>query len=204
VVTTRMAAFLFCDLADSTALQSRLGDEAAGHVRRTVHAALGEAVVLHHGHEIKNLGDGLMASFTSAADALGSAIAMQQEIGRLRARSGHDLRLRVGISAGEATLEDGDWFGTPVVEAARLCARAAPEQVLVSEVAQSLLSPWRRHRFVSVGELELKGLPAPLTTACCGWPSERSGKPPVTAATPAAPCGWPPCWGSSRLSPTGW
>ena len=176
MVTTRMAAFVFCDLADSTALQSRLGDEAAGHIRRAVHAALRDAVVVHHGREVKNLGDGLMASFTSAADAVGSGIAMQQEIRRLRPRTGYDLALRVGISAGEATQEEGDWFGTPVVEAARLCARAVPGQVLVSSVAHNLVSAWGRHTFVPVGELELKGLPAPLATYAVAW-EDQSAEP---------------------------
>ena len=43
----------------------------------------------------------------------------------------------MGVSGGDATLEDGDWFGVPVVEAARLCALAAPGRALVSALAKA-------------------------------------------------------------------
>jgi len=61
-----------------------------------------------------------------------SGIAMQQGLARLAGdHPGLELGLRVGVSAGEATVEHNDWFGTPVVEAARLCDRADAGQVLV-------------------------------------------------------------------------
>lgn len=53
---TRMAAFVFCDLVGSTALQARLGDDAADPVRRSVHGVLREAVRGSGGQEVKNLG----------------------------------------------------------------------------------------------------------------------------------------------------
>jgi class 3 adenylate cyclase len=102
---TRMAAFLFCDLVGSTALQSRLGDDAADPVRRSVHGVLRQTVREAGGREVKNLGDGIMAVFASAADAVGSAIAMQQGIGLVADRLGLELAIRVGVSAGEATEE---------------------------------------------------------------------------------------------------
>ncbi|MGH8973221.1 MAG: ATP-binding protein [Acidimicrobiia bacterium] len=172
---TRMAAFLFCDLVGSTALQSRLGDDAADPVRRSVHGVLREAVRDAGGREVKNLGDGIMAVFTSAADAVGCAVAMQQGIGRLGARLGLDLAVRVGVSAGEATEEEGDWFGTPVIEAARLCGRADGGRILVSELAHQVVAPRQRHKFSAVGALELKGLPVAVVTYEAGWePADES------------------------------
>jgi len=58
--------------------------------------------------------------------------------------------LRVGVSSGEATREDDDLYGPPVVEAARLCAAAAAGQILVSEVVR-LLARGKGHTFTSVG-----------------------------------------------------
>jgi pimeloyl-ACP methyl ester carboxylesterase len=74
-------------------------------------------------------------------------------------------RLRAGISAGEVAREDDDWFGTPVVEAARLCAAADAGQTLVTEVVRSLVGSRGGHQFRSVGALSLKGLSEPLPAA---------------------------------------
>jgi class 3 adenylate cyclase len=108
-------------------LLSRLSEERSNEVRRDHFSALRDAVGVHGGVEVKSLGDGLMVSFSSAAEAVAAAAAMQRSIARLARRDPSvGLSLRAGISIGEATLEDGDWFGTPVVEAARLCAAADP------------------------------------------------------------------------------
>ncbi len=181
-----MASFVFCDLVGSTALHSRLGDDAADDLRRRIHAVLRHAVLSHGGTEVKNLGDGIMAAFDSAADAVSSGIAMQQAL--LQLSSGHpdvELGLRVGVSAGEATFEADDWFGTPVVEASRLCDRAEAGQVLVSEVAHTLVAARRRHRFRTLGPVELKGLAAPLTVHEAEW--ERPAPPPPAAVTESQP-----------------
>jgi class 3 adenylate cyclase/tetratricopeptide (TPR) repeat protein len=165
-----MASFVFCDLVGSTALHARLGDDVADGLRRRIHTVLRDAVRSHGGIEVKNLGDGLMASFQSAADAVSSGVAMQQAVARLAAgHPGIELGLRVGVSAGEATVEHDDWFGTPVVEAARLCDRATAGQVLVSDVAHLLVSARRRHTFRPLGPLELKGLPAPVAAHEVEW-----------------------------------
>ena len=63
------ATVLFTDLVGSTELRSRLGDVAADQVRRAHDQILGAAVTDHGGTVVKGLGDGLMASFTAAADA---------------------------------------------------------------------------------------------------------------------------------------
>ena len=120
---TRTITLLFCDLVGSTALLTRLGDDRGNEVRRDHLMALRDALGRHGGTEIKSLGDGLMVAFSSAADAVAAAVAMQRSIARLARRdTSVSLALRVGVSIGESTQEDDDWFGTPVVEAARLCA----------------------------------------------------------------------------------
>ena len=71
-MTTRMASFVFCDLVGSTALHSRLGDDAADQLRRRIHTALRDAVRAHGGTEVKNLGDGIMAGFEFCLDGASS------------------------------------------------------------------------------------------------------------------------------------
>ena len=69
---------------------------------------------------------------------------------------------------GDATPSDGDYFGVPVVEAARLCDRAAGGQILASEMVAHLAGS-RGHEFRPLGSLELKGLPEPLPTVEVPW-----------------------------------
>lgn len=111
---------------------------------------------------MKNLGDGLMVGFDATVPALSCAAAMQQGIDRHNRRSRVPLALRVGISTGDVTVEEGDYFGDPVVEAARLCAVAQGGQILTTDIVKGLA---RRsgHSFMTERELELKGLSEPVT-----------------------------------------
>ena len=81
---------------------------------------LRQAVAEAGGTEVKNLGDGLMVVFASASAALSCAVAMQQGIERDNRAREQSVGLRVGLSGGEVSREDDDYFGDPVIEAARL------------------------------------------------------------------------------------
>jgi class 3 adenylate cyclase len=168
-VLTATVTLLFCDLVDSTALASSLGDAAADEIRRDFFDAVRAEVTAHRGTEVKNLGDGLMVSFTSNADAVRAGAAMQQRVDALGRARQLPLAIRVGISVGEATFEDDDWFGAPVVEASRLCAAARAGQILVADVVRVLLGSRAEVALRSVGELELKGLPEPVAACEVEW-----------------------------------
>ena len=118
---------------------------------------------------MKNLGDGLMVVFRAASAALSCAVAMQQGIERDSRRREHPVGLRVGVSAGEVSSEDGDYFGEPVIEAARLCARCASGQVLAADIVRLTAGRRSRHRCRSLGRLTLKGLPDPVETVEVLW-----------------------------------
>jgi class 3 adenylate cyclase len=158
---TATVSVLFCDLVGSTERQVRIGDDASDAFRRKYFAALREAVARTHGEEVKNTGDGLMVVFRhSALDAVSCAVAMHESVAGLDVDD--PVQIYVGISAGEAAQDNGDWFGTPVNEAARLCAAAQPGQTLTNEVVRSLVGSRGTFAFRSVGALNLKGLPAPV------------------------------------------
>ena len=160
----------FTDIVESTEMLTRLGDDAFDDVRRRHFEALERQVEEHGGEVVKRLGDGLMTSFGSASDAVSAGVAMQRAAAAASRGAATDtVAVRVGISAGDATREDGDWYGVPVVEGARLCAAAAPGQILVSEVVRLLAGNRGGHEFRSVGELELKGLPEPVGAAEVAW-----------------------------------
>src|ERR1700693_1240571 len=117
-------SIVFTDLVGSTEMASRLGPDGAELLRQTHFSLLRAALSAHGGVEVKNLGDGLMVTFPSVRAALDGAVAMQQRIEAPNRRGGEPLAVRIGIATGDATAEDGDYFGEPVVEAARLCNAA--------------------------------------------------------------------------------
>jgi class 3 adenylate cyclase/tetratricopeptide (TPR) repeat protein len=165
------ATVLFTDLVQSTALRSQLGDQGAEELRRTHDRVLTEAVEAHGGRVVKGLGDGVMATFAGASDAVNAAVAMQQAIDRLN-RSAPvtvQLAIRIGVSAGDVTSEGGDYHGRPVIEASRLCDVAEGGQILASELVKLLAGAGAGLTFDPVGSLELKGLPDPLPTVEVRW-----------------------------------
>jgi class 3 adenylate cyclase len=172
------ATVLFTDLVGSTALRSRLGEQAAEELRRRHDHLLTGAVATHHGQVVKGLGDGVMATFAGASDGVAAAVAIQQAIDRHnRSAAGPEqLTVRIGLSAGDVSFEEGDCFGTPVIEAARLCAAASGGQVLASEMVRWLVRGGG-HRFSPLGALDLKGLAEPVPTCEVAWEPLRASVP---------------------------
>jgi DNA-binding CsgD family transcriptional regulator len=155
--------FMFTDVVGSTALLQRLGDDEGEQWRRRLFAEFRDAAASTGGDVVKNLGDGLMLAFVRPADALRCAAAMQ----RSAAVAGASLRAAVHV--GEATREDGDYFGTPVVIASRLCDQAAGGQVLVSELVAELVGSKGSFVFDAVDRLKLKGIGRPVAASSFRW-----------------------------------
>ncbi|TMD98550.1 MAG: adenylate/guanylate cyclase domain-containing protein, partial [Chloroflexi bacterium] len=164
----RIAAVLFTDLVGSTNLLSRLGETAYDDVRRAHFTALRRAIDESRGEEVKGLGDGLLAVFESAADALDCAIAIQQSVD-LDARSATPLSVRVGVALGDVTFEERDVYGTAVVEAARLVAVATGGQILATALVRAAAGGRSGATFADLGALELRGLPEPVATCEVRW-----------------------------------
>jgi class 3 adenylate cyclase len=179
-VTTESVALLFTDVVGSTALSQRLSPEAADQVRRQHFALLRQALAETGGTEVKNLGDGLMAAFSSASAALACGVAMQQAVERDNRGREEFVGLRVGLSGGEAGYEDGDYFGDPVIEAARLCASCEPGQILAADVVRLMAGRRGRVDFRPLGQVPLKGLHAPVQTVEVLWE-------PIAAPEPTVP-----------------
>jgi class 3 adenylate cyclase/DNA-binding CsgD family transcriptional regulator/tetratricopeptide (TPR) repeat protein len=183
-----VVTILFTDLVDSTAIADRLGEEGAEKLRLAHFALLRAALDAHVGEEVKNLGDGLMAVFASPVDAAEAAVAMQQAIAvHNGASSGPPLSVRIGVHAGEPVREDGDYFGTPVVVASRLCAAARGGQILAGELVAALVGSRGGLRFNSLGLVELKGLSDPLPVAELVWTDDPTAAGPAGRSVPRRP-----------------
>lgn len=164
-----LITILFTDLVGSTALAQRLGDTAADEMRRDHFDQLRRAVAATGGTEVKTIGDAMMVSYSSATDAIAGAVAMQQRVHARNDSNGSEIKMRIGVSAGDATFEDGDWFGTPIVEASRLCDAAAGGQILVADIVRVLAGSRAGHNMSPVADVEGKGLPAPMKACEVAW-----------------------------------
>jgi predicted ATPase len=98
------------------------------------------------------------------------------------------MTIRVGVASGECDVEDGDYFGLPVVEAARLCAKADGGEILVTGLVRMLARSRSTVALKPVGALELKGLDEPVETFRVVWsPIDPSTtRPPLPARLASA------------------
>jgi class 3 adenylate cyclase len=157
VASGASVTILFTDMEGSTALTQSLGDSAAQNVVRAHNHIVREALGAHGGTEIKHTGDGLMLAFPSATRAVECAVVIQQQLAAYAEKHPDgSLRVRVGLNAGEPVAEHGDYFGTSVQLAARICQIAEPGQILVSGVVRDLTAG-KRFLFADHGETVPRG-----------------------------------------------
>ena len=160
---------MLTDVVNSTTLTQSLGDEAALAVLGVHDTIVRDALSDLGGREIKHTGDGIMASFVSVAAAVRCAIQIQRELEKhAQKNSKHALKVRVGAAVGEPVEQDNDLFGSTVQLAARLCAHAQPEQILVSSAIAELCLG-KGLLFEDVGEVTLKGFNSPVRAHAAAW-----------------------------------
>jgi class 3 adenylate cyclase len=153
---------LFTDIVGSTELTQRIGDEAAMAVLEVHDNIVRNALSAVGGREVKHTGDGIMASFVSAVAAVRCAAQIQGALARHRSENRDSpIRVRVGAAAGEPVEQRHDLFGSTVQLAARLCAYAQPDQIVVSNVIAELCIG-KGLSFVDLGEVHVKGFDQPI------------------------------------------
>jgi len=162
---------LFTDVEGSTALTQRLGDAKAREVLRAHERITREALRAHGGSEVKALGDGFMASFSSATRALECAIAMQRAFAEHCETAEEPIRVRIGLNAGEPIAEEADLFGTAVNLAARIAAKAEGGEILASDVVRQLVAG-KGFLFADRGETALRGFEDPVRLYQVRWGEE--------------------------------
>ncbi len=177
--SVELATILLTDLVGSTRLATSVGPVRADELREEHFELLRDAIVSSGGREVKNTGDGLMIAFGSASAAVQCAVTMQQLFERRYRDAEQALHVRIGLGAGESTVKDGDYFGMPSIEAARLCAAAPADGILVSLGVKMFAGRCDGVDFSSLGELELKGFPDPVEAFSVSWAplAEEAGEP---------------------------
>jgi tetratricopeptide (TPR) repeat protein len=168
-------------------MRQSVGDDRADELRRSHDRVLREAIGVHGGREVKSTGDGLMVVFGSAGEAVAAAETMQRGVARFGRRIPAAMSIRIGISSGDVVWESDDCFGTPVIEARRLCDHAEGGQILVSEVVRLLSGSRGGHEFLAVGALQLKGIREPVPSAEVVWAAEGEASLPLPGPLATTP-----------------
>ncbi len=150
------AVILFLDIAGSTALTESMGDAAFRTAARSLDNQVRSIIESSGGTAIdgKVLGDGVMAVFGSAGDAIQAALRCNLE--------SRELQLHLGIHAGDVIRDGSNVYGGAVNVASRVCGLSAPGELLVSETVRSLARTSTSVRFEDRGVHEVKGVGEPV------------------------------------------
>ena len=147
-------AILFTDLVGFSSWALEAGDRAAVRLLREVGEAIEPPVLARQGEVVKRLGDGLMAAFWDAPDAVEAAFEAAERTAPIEV-DGYRPLLRTGIHLGRPRKLGGDYFGVDVNVAARLAEAAKPGEILVSDRALEKLTPGaaeaKKRRFSAKG-----------------------------------------------------
>ncbi|MBW5439062.1 adenylate/guanylate cyclase domain-containing protein, partial [Bradyrhizobium canariense] len=163
-IERRLAAILAADVAGYSRLMHH--DEETTHTKLTVllAEAVDPTIAEHSGRIVKNTGDGFLAEFPSAVEALRAAMVFQARVRELTAGAPEDRRIafRVGINIGDVIVEPHDIFGDGVNIAARLESVAAPGGICISSAVYDQVQGKFGDRFADIGEQNLKNIGRPV------------------------------------------
>jgi TolB-like protein/class 3 adenylate cyclase len=191
-VERRLAAILVADVVGYSRLMHN--DEEATHARLT--ALIAESVLpvitRHSGRVVKHTGDGFLADFPSAVEAVRAAMQFQDRVQELSIGEAEETRLafRVGINVGDVIIGAHDIFGDSVNIAARLEGIAEPGGICLSSSAYDQVRGKVAVEFADLGEQSLKNISLPIRA----YAAIRNG------LSQAAPTGSPAPLSAPRLS----
>ena len=182
VLATR--TFLFSDLRDYTRFVEQHGDAAAATLIADYRRIVRSEIAKHEGAEVKTEGDSFYVVFNTTGSAVTCAAAVLREAdGYSRDRPGREMRIGVGIHAGEPVPHEGQYVGSAVIVAARLAQTAKAGELLVTEVVRQLLPRSLALPMEERTGITLKGLDNPPRIFAVDWRSTaRAGS---KAAPPA-------------------
>lgn len=157
-VDSGIVTVMFTDMVGSTHMTQKYGDAAAQQIVRAHNSIVRQALNACSGKEIKQTGDGIMASFSWASNAIDAAISIQKATTTYNKKNPTiPLKIRIGLNAGEPIIEDNDLFGLTVQLAARTCAQAEAGQIFISNVVRELASG-KNYQIENKGFFSLKGI----------------------------------------------
>jgi TolB-like protein/class 3 adenylate cyclase/tetratricopeptide (TPR) repeat protein len=169
----RLAAILAVDVVGYSRMMGR--DESGTLARLKAHRTerLEPVLERHGGRMVKLTGDGALAEFPSAVNALGAAIAFQQAMTDANADQPTEIAIvfRVGIHLGDLIVDGDDLYGDGVNVAARLEAEAPAGGVVISGDVHNAVMGRLKVTFDDLGTLSLKNIERPIHAFAAKWDS---------------------------------
>ena len=175
--TRQLAAIMFTDIVGYTALMGR--DEQKAFELLDKNRQIQKPIIeQHNGKWIKELGDGVMASFNTVSDAVNAAIKIQEACNAAK-----DFQLSIGIHQGEIIFENNDIYGDAVNIASRIQSLGVPGSVLFSKKITDEIRNKAEFQIISLGTFEFKNVEEPIEVFALSnpgfvvpRPEEMSGK----------------------------
>jgi adenylate cyclase len=167
----RLAAILAADVVGYSRLMGRDESGTVARLRAIRKQTVVPIVARRGGRIVKLTGDGVLAEFGSAVEALTAAIELQQamhDAARDEPKD-HAIVLRMGLHVGDLIVEDDDLFGDGVNAAARLEAEAAPGGILISRTVHEAVAGRMNAGFEDLGNLHLKNIDRPVQAFAVTW-----------------------------------
>ncbi|WP_245471366.1 adenylate/guanylate cyclase domain-containing protein [Bradyrhizobium genosp. SA-3] len=181
-IARRLSAILAADVAGYSRLMHN--DEEATHAKLTalLTDAVAPAIAEHDGRIVKNTGDGFLAEFPSAVEAVRAAVQFQTRVKELTIDDPEAKRMvfRVGINIGDVIVEPNDIFGDGVNVAARLEGIAKAGGICISSAAYDQVRGKVGVEFADLGEQNLKNIALPVRA----YASQLSDTLPVVSGFP--------------------
>jgi class 3 adenylate cyclase len=160
---TDIRTFLIADIRGYSRFTDEHGDEAAARLANRFAELVGEEVQAHGGELVELRGDEALAVFTSARQAIRTAVDLQALFDEEPEADDGSLTVGIGIDSGEAVqLPDGSFRGSALNIAARLCGRARGGEVLVSEATSRLAGRLDGVHYSDRGRVHLKNIADPV------------------------------------------
>jgi class 3 adenylate cyclase len=162
---------VFTDLHGSTTVFEALGNAMATEAVTQITTWIGQQCVLHGGHIVKTLGDGVLAMFPDSQHALTAVVELQRAHSKRIMRSPVALRMpmRIGVASGEVEMVAGDCYGDAVNVAARLCDLCGPYQIWSNASALEGVPERQGMTFRVLGPISIRGRAEPCNVYQIEW-----------------------------------
>ena len=159
-VQRRLTAILVADVAGYSRLMSNDEEGTLAALKACRRELTDPKVAEHHGRIVKTTGDGMLAEFASAVDAVRCAVEIQRAMAERNTAIPEDRRIefRIGINVGDVLIDEGDIYGDGVNIAARLEALASPGAICLSEDAYNQIKNKLTLNVSDIGEQHLKNI----------------------------------------------
>src|SRR6185312_1925402 len=175
-------AIMFTDMVSSVTITQKLGDEGMMKVVQTHNLIVGSVLKTHRGKQVKHTGDGIMAMFPRVADGIAAAAEIQRQVTEYNSvTTSSPLKLRIGVSSGKPIREGDDFFGTVVQTAARLCAVAQADEIVVPDSIRQMPG-CDNFAYEQPIAVPLKGFSEPQLVRKVIWANSAAARAPAAAA----------------------